>query len=322
MRRFTLTMSCVIAAFAAGCVEGEQTYTFNPDGSGKVTFDIVLAPPFDPIGGDPGGKSEDLSIDQLLQRSLKPLLQAQGITGWRDVSASFAPDGRLKFAGTAFFKNAADVEFQNVPLLGPQYVLSKNPDGSLSLTQKKKMGGGEPEGPGILNRGHGKKSAEELAKMTDQQLDAYIMKERIEYQSTKSLLIAMLADAKLKTTFIMPGQPEKVTGFKTDGQKVFSEIDGNRVIAGVNKVYAMQGAEIRKIYRSREAMEAVTRDAIGFIPDESLSATIAKPTGPQFDYAKEVAAARAAYPELRKKLNLDPSIRLPESDEPPGFPPK
>ena len=43
---------------------------------------------------------------------------------------------------------------------------------------------------------------------------------------------------------------------------------------------------------------------------------IAKPTGPQFDYAKEVKEAQAAYPELRKRLNLGDDVKLPGADAP------
>ena len=36
---------------AAGCVEGELTYTVNPDGSAKVKIDVVSALPPPPFGG-------------------------------------------------------------------------------------------------------------------------------------------------------------------------------------------------------------------------------------------------------------------------------
>ena len=44
MRRFTLPALALAAAGLSGCVEGEQTFTLNPDGSGKVRIDVVMPP--------------------------------------------------------------------------------------------------------------------------------------------------------------------------------------------------------------------------------------------------------------------------------------
>ena len=41
------------------------------------------------------------------------------------------------------------------------------------------------------------------------------------------------------------------------------------------------------------------------------SLTVPKPGKPQFDYDKEVKAAKEAYPQLRKKLRLPDTIKLP-----------
>ncbi|MDB5313069.1 MAG: hypothetical protein JWO38_7271 [Gemmataceae bacterium] len=315
MRRFTLVAAYLLCLTAIGCVEGEQVFTLNPDGSGKVKIDVVTAPPIEPFGpqGKPG---EDETIDGLLRKTIRPLLTAPGVTAWKDVTAEFVPDGRLKFVGTAYFKKLDDLDLKINPLLGSQFGLGTGPDGSLTLARKKKSkAGNAPDNPGFL-LGTGKKTPEELAKMPDEQLDAYIMKERVGYQSAKPFVLAMLTDAKVKTTFILPGEPGSVSGFKTDGQKVYFQLDGNKAITGINKIYALDNAALRKVYRSKEEAAALVEAMIGFAPDDSAKATVAKPTGPQFDYDKEVKEAHAAYPELRKKFQLGDDVRLPVGSVP------
>ena len=128
--------------------------------------------------------------------------------------------------------------------------------------------------------------------------------------------ISFLTDARLKTTYLLPGQPSMATRFKIDGRKLVIDIEGNKIIAGMNQIFVLDAAELRKVYRSKEKMDALTESVFGVFPDDSAKAVIAKPSGPQFDYAKEVKEARAAYPELRKKLNLGDDIKLPGADAP------
>jgi hypothetical protein len=319
MRRLILAATYAACLAALGCVEGEQTYTLNPDGSGKVKMDVVMSPPFEPFGPQPAKKAEDQSLDDMLRNALRPLLDTPGVTAWKDVSASFAPDGRLKFAGTAYFKKLDNFELKNTPMLGNQYGLKTGPDGALTLARKKGKDGPDSR-DGLLNFGPGKKKPEELAKMSDAAVDEYIMKERVGYQTVKPILVVFLADAKLKTTYVLPGDPGQVTGFKTAGKTVYVTIDGDKIIGGIKKIYALDSAELRKVYRSKEEMTALAEATFGFAPDDTAKAVVAKPTGPQFDYDAEVKAALAAYPDLRKKLKLPEGFRLPHGTGAPGVP--
>ena len=255
----------------------------------------------------------------MLRNALRPLLGSPGVAAWKDVSASFAPDGRLKFAGTAYFKKLDDFEPKNTPMLNNQYGLKAGPDGALTLARKKSKDPSDDRG-GLMNFGPGKKKPEELAKMSDAEVDEYIMKERVGYQTVKPILAVFLADARLKTTYVLPGDPGQVSGFKTEGKGVSVTIDGDKILGGIKKIYALDNAELRKVYRSKEGMAALAESTFGFAPDDTAKAVVAKPTGPQFDYEAEVKAALAAYPDLRKKLKLPEDFRLPDGTAAPPVP--
>src|SRR5262245_2586975 len=104
MNRFRLASLGLLCLFVAGCVEGEVTYTVNPDGSAKVRVDVVTVVPPNPFGGDvkidpkkdAKGPGEE-PLDELLRQAIRQTLESPGIVAWKDVTAQFRPDGKLKF---------------------------------------------------------------------------------------------------------------------------------------------------------------------------------------------------------------------------------
>src|SRR5581483_5132788 len=100
MNRFRLAALGLLCLLAAGCVEGDVTYTVNPDGSAKIQFDVVTVKP--PALFEPGPKKSDEPLDELLRKAIRQTLETPGVVAWKDVTAQFQPDGKLKFAGTAY----------------------------------------------------------------------------------------------------------------------------------------------------------------------------------------------------------------------------
>src|SRR4051812_48773441 len=86
----------------SGCVEVTQTFTLNPNGSGKVKYDLVM--PAELGTFDLGDKKKEKTPQELLQAALeKSLTKSKGVTAWKDVSIKWTDDGRLHFVGTAYF---------------------------------------------------------------------------------------------------------------------------------------------------------------------------------------------------------------------------
>lgn len=323
MRRFTLPALALAGLGLSGCVEGEQTFTLNPDGSGKVRIDVVMAPPAEFVGGPP--KKEPPTVEAARLQSLGVLLKAQGVAAWKDVAASFAPDGRFKFAGTAYFDKLERLDFPNLgPLLGTQLALTPDKGGGLVLAKRPPRGPGAgppaPEAPSLFG-GPGRKAAADLAKLTDADLDGYILVDRIQYQASRPMFLAFFAKGKVRSTYVVPGKAGETTGFKADGGSLVREIDGDKAIAGLDAFFSRPDAALRPVYRKAGGLEEAAAAAFGAIPDEACRAAIPAPGGALFDYAAEVAAARAAYPALRKTLGVPDSFWIPDGGPPPkGFP--
>ncbi len=310
MNRFRLIAFALLCLGTAGCVEGEMTSFVNPDGSAKVRVEVVTNMPISL--GSPDAKKDDDSIEALRRKALRAMLESPGISAWKDVSADFLPNGRLKFSGTAYVKKLEQFDLKNgAPLLAATHTAERGGDGSLKLVPK--MKGGQND---LNPMGRKPKSQDELKKMTDAELDKYILRELIDIQSSKWLFTAMLSDAKLKVTYVLPGNITAATGFERDGQKAFYLIDGNKALASFNKTLNQDQAAWRKMFRETPNHDALQAQVLG-LPMFNATVTVGKADKPLFDYDKEVKDARAAYPELRKKFGFGEDLRLPTDDGPP-----
>jgi hypothetical protein len=313
MKRFTVTALGLFCLILAGCVEGEMTYTVNPDGSAKVKIDVVSVVPPPLFGGtEPNAKKpEEETLDDIRRRAIRSTLEMRGVAAWKGVSAEFLPNGKLKFIGTAYVKRLTEFDSTGgIPLLTPTLAAERGADGSLKLSAKR-VG---KDGPTSSNRKP--KTPDEIKKMADDELDQYILRDLIELQSGKSLIVAILGDMKLKATFLLPGDATAVTGFERDGRKVSFTFDGNKILAAMNKSLDQDRAGWRKLYREAASADAVTASILGF-PSDDLSVSVAKPGEPQFDFEKEVKEARGAYPELRKRFGFGDDLKLPTGEEGP-----
>ena len=94
------TLALLLALTCAGCFEVEDRWTLNPDGSGKVTRQVTLAP---------RGKSAAEWARWGIERS-------SGVAAWSEFRSEELPDGRLRLAVTGHF---ADLQALDLAC-GPQ----------------------------------------------------------------------------------------------------------------------------------------------------------------------------------------------------------
>ncbi len=199
-----------------------------------------------------------------------------------------------------------------------EYHLKREEGGGLKFVVRKKpdIGG---DGPG------GKPAAKEpppdFARMTDKEWNDFLLGVRVEYQDSKPMMKMLFADMKVKTVVRLPGQVSELENFKKDGPRAASrEVEGNAVLAGLDKLFAQNNDALKTRFRKIKVWSKGPGPLLQEVwPDASL--TVAKPTGAQFDYKKEVAAALAAYPELRKEYRIS-AKRLLSGEKPPEKEPK
>jgi hypothetical protein len=311
MKRLTLSVLGLVCFALAGCVEGEVAYSVNPDGSAKVKIDVVTGMPFNPLGPNGAKKPDPESPDDVRRRAIRSTLESPGVAAWKDVSAEFLPNGKLKFAATAYVKSLEAFDTKGgIPIVGPTLRFERAEGGLLRLVATKD--GQDGLGPSQRKP----KSPDEIKKMSDDELDRHILLDLIDLQATKPLVTAFLTDAKLKTTYILPGEVTETIGFERRGQTASHNLDGSKCLAAFNKALNQDKAAWRKLYREAPTPGAI-QAAIFDFPVETASITVAKPGTALFDFEKEVKEARASYPELRKKFGFGDDLRLPSGDEEP-----
>jgi hypothetical protein len=314
--------ACLLALLP-GCVEITQTFTLNPDGKGKVKVEVLVpAYDFDLAMGNGAEKKKEKSLDDLRKEAIiKFMSEKVGVTAWKDVSVSWSRDGRLRMIGTAYFDNLEDLDkeaaagpkdptkAQPSSMFKSSLRLVREKDGTLRLTGKNE---GVKEGVMKLNE---KKEEVDITKLTDKELDDYLLRQRVEYQKIRPLLVLMLSDLKVTMVVHLPGEAIEIKGFKKEGATVKQSIEGNALLGMMKDFIMMDAAEVRKLGAGKDAKDIFNLMA----PLQALGepdVTIRPAAKAQFDYDREVREARAAYPMLRKALGIDSSVKLPgDSDQ-------
>jgi hypothetical protein len=303
MKTRTVLAVGALCLLLTGCIQSEQVFTLNPDGSGKVAMTLVMPlNPFEGVmeGGPPGAKKQTLAEKKRLFVD-KLLRGAKGVDAWKDVSAEFTREGLLKFQGTAYFKDLSQLK---VEMGGSPVNVERGENGALRLVVP-----AENLQFGPLQKRPNRADEPDPRKLKGKELDEYILSKRVEYQGVKGLFTAMLTDLKITAVYRLPGDATGVKGFKAKGKRELSlTIDGNKILKAMNDLMKKDDAFFRKELRaggkvdfSGGSPQMLKLMGLDFF---EATASVPRSAGPQFDYAKESAAAREAYPALRQRLGL------------------
>ena len=302
-----------------GCVEMTQTITLNPDGRGKMKIEILVAA-FDfqmgPMPGAPGAQKPKSLHEIKKEAAANFACKTPGLTAFKDVRVKWAHDGRLHMVGIAYFDRLEDLDKKDDAPKDPfnvkptssfqnSFKVSLEKKGTMRITAKN-------QGLQDSVKPLGQQDAPvDFAKMSDKEMDAYILKQRVEYQKAKPLFRLMFEDLKIKTVLHLPGDIVEIKGFKKDGKRTASQsFEGDAILAIVKKYVMMDNTEFKKLVagKTEQDLQALMNPLATFgEPD----ITVHNLGAPLFDYEKEVREARAAYPALRKSLGLDENVKLP-----------
>jgi len=315
MRTVLLAATTLAAAMlVAGCFETKQDVTLNPDQSGKVRVELVMSDmPFTMMPQDDPPDPEMTS-----KRVAKSILDgSKGIDTWSDVSVERTEDNRTRFTGTAYFKDFTAMNLQAGKMQG--VTLEKTADGGMLLRLK-------PEQPGapLGRRDTGTAPpAEPEKQMTDEEMQQRLAAERAKWQQMKPMMAMTIGKMKMDAIFRLPGKLVKVEGFqKTSDGGVQFVFDGTKVLEVIDKLMADDSYVRENMLAGKGGMgqpplgEEAMKQLFG--TTGALVAQTQGPAEPQFDYAAEVQAAKAAYPAMIKRLGLD---KVPETGPGPQLPP-
>ncbi|MEA3368388.1 MAG: hypothetical protein U9R68_09780 [Planctomycetota bacterium] len=318
MRTALLALVTVAAAaLVAGCLETKQDVTVNPDGSGKTRVEIVMSDV--PFSMTPQQDPPDPQVTA--KRFAKSVLEkSKGVDAWSDVAFKRTEDNRTRFTGTAYFRDFAAMNLQAGKMKG--VTLEKTADGGMVLQVETQ----QQPGPLTGGRETSPPQATEPEKpMAEEQTQQRLAAERAKWQQMKPMMAMTLGRMKMEATFHLPGTLKEVQGFeKTPDGGVRFVFDGAKVLEVVDKLMADDEYVRKNMLAGKGGMGQPPLDDKAlqqlFGTAGALVAKTAGPAKPQFDYAAEVQAAKAAYPAMIQRLGLDQvPADQPGPQLPPGF---
>jgi len=283
--RGTLTVGMLASALAAvaGCQSNRFVYYLNPDGSGKVEIEASLV------------------VIDLKERTSKArrfagkmVREASGIDAWRDVDYfSYEGDARVKFRGTAYFRDVSAVGFPKVIGLRPKLERQPNGESILSIALGKVAGedaaSDEPE----------KKA------LSDEEVDRKFRRGQEGFRRDPQRIRKMFKDFSLKTIVHLPGGARDIRGFERHADGLLGvSVQGKEIAAAIERVYSDETLLREAVRLGEMDSDRAMRAWYGGVFEriESCRAVLAPPSQPLFDYAGEVAEARAGMEKLLFEL--------------------
>lgn len=293
MKRVAVLFTLTTLLALAGCFEETNTYYVNPDGSGKVIHEVITVA--DDLNLSGGAASPD--PQSLLKKTARKILyQSKGIDTWSDIKTSVTDDGKLHFKGTAYFPDIRNVSFadkDNVET-STHLEISLTPDGLLTVAMREDT------------------DDEEISEAVDyssEQLQQQLQQQRIKYSQMKPIMIQLLDSLKKQDTFHYAGTLVESVNFQAAENSVSITLEGRKLLAYMDTLMADDARMLELIKRGKNMEEGFSDpDMYAFFWGKpELPAVAIQLARPMFDYAQEVAAAKAEYDTMISDLGLAPA---------------
>jgi hypothetical protein len=280
--RFLLLLLTLLAV--PGCLEIENNYTLNPDGSGRVDVQMRYDMSGLPAVAMPVG-------DGLKEFARNLVSNSTGIEVWSDVKAKKSGEGILTVSGRGYFRDLSAVVIDGSYPIGfrlrtdgaTRVVESFDLPSDITSTE-----GSEPDTASAGQPGDSS-TADETFDIISSQLE-----------ELKVIGAEKLAKLGQRMTFRLPGTISGAgNGFITDpdGRMTLS-ITGSRMLAVVDSVRNDEAFRRRYQYEKNFPWSRL------LFGDSMPSLTFTPQSKPLFDYAKEVAAAKKRFPQLKRELGI------------------
>ncbi|HBP20748.1 MAG TPA: hypothetical protein DEA08_23535 [Planctomycetes bacterium] len=265
-----------------GCLDVEDEWTINPDGSGKVTHRVIQDVKAFPGSMKPTAKK---LANEVLEKSA-------GIEAWEDVETRTLEDGKLFFKGTGYFKDVTAVDLEHA-VIDPRF---RREEGRLLVELEADRGkAGNSSGP---------------------KMPKDIASQKMMLKMMGAQLSSMMGGLKGVTKLHLPGKVGAVEGFAQEEGALVARVSAKR-FKGLFDELSRDTEALKKADLAgpggKERFEAMMTQALfgkGGGGTASIEVAGAKP---RFDYAAALAAAKEKSKALFEKLGLP----IPGPDGPP-----
>jgi len=293
-----LAMCAALAIMLPGCLKEKREATLNADGSGRVVYEAHL-PLMDMSGG---GTGKEDTARQARKEAAKILENSDGVDAWKDVSFEVDKDGLLAFKGTAYFRDLNKLS------------LHGSTNTNMRLAWRAEGDGAQLE---LVTRDD-KKPHAEPAKLSDAEIAQRATDAKNKFKQQLPMFAAMLAEYRSEWSVALPGAPEKTVNFEkvaSAPNTVRIVYDGPKMLEALNKLpgdeafwkeQAASGADFAKDGPQGNALNEKLFGTRG-----PIQTFVRAPLKNQFDYAAEMAAAKAGFAAMKARLKLDETSALP-----------
>jgi hypothetical protein len=286
-RNVLLSIACVLFT---GCFETKQDITLNPDGSGKMVVESV----FTQMPALARMDSAALPNEGLTNFIRKTLEETAGVEAWRDISFHQRPDGRAYFRGTAYFADLSKLQIGS--MLVHRYSVTRDETGNLIISLNASAPIDSP-----------------LQKTNEPVTVESIQRERAMVRSALPLLQSTLGTMKQDTTLHFSGTLKRASNFEVKPPDMLHLLtDGGKIIQAIEQFVFDTNLDRARISGQKSSFEDLMNERL-YGERAPVLAVIKPGTKPLFDYAKEVAEARQAFPVFARMLRTEagPQISKP-----------
>ena len=296
--RFCMTMTLLL--LLSGCYEEKQQIILNPDGSGKAQIEIIRAVSI------PMNMSKDQETDfdpeTALRNTVESIIEkSEGIDTWKNVTFAYRDDGRLSFRGTAYFPvfSKLNIDAQ----------ASKNSSSSggfmTKLALRSTKGGLE-----LIAKPD---SDEKKNKRKETKLEFF--KEKIKYQQMRGLLVASLTGLRSEYDIVLPAVAVEHSGFEQEGNSLHYAFDGEKLLALIDRMVD-DDELLRRLAAEGKGANDIQEWAQKEMFGADFYARLKGPLANQFNYKKEVAAAKKNWASEKARLFTLPAEKTAEQSRP------
>jgi hypothetical protein len=290
---------CALALSAAGCFETRQIVTLNPDGSGKVVMDTLMASQAMMMMAATSKESAPDPNEIARGMACGMVTRSTGIDAWSDVKYEVIKDGRVHITGTAYFPDYAKIRIEGPSIM--QATWTKADNGMVLEVQMNAKGAGAA------------KADPPPKALTDKEVEDLLKQKRQEWQVSRPMMGKIFDTLKMDTTFLLPGKVAEASIFEKADGGVRLTIEGKKVMAAMDKVIGDDKLMTEAIRTGKDPVKdgPGASDAMGemiFGGKGPIRAKVGGDLKPLFDYQAEVAKAKAAQPAMLKSLGVEAPV--------------
>ena len=306
-RRLLVFLSlCLVVC---GCINSEDTFYLNPDGSGKVIHKTSLLSTDVDFSVDQGVPNEEV-LKEVIKYELE---KSEGVDTWGNFTYNLDSGGGITFEGVAYFKNIEKLKFFNfgkeIGLFNKIAFQTRNSLLALEITSDEYKKEKEAAVPSVQA-------------LSEEELTAKVTKQREQYQRSRAMRERILDSFKIKQRFYLPGEPVQVIGLEQKpGGSFVHDFNGKKLLQILDQIInddalmraeVAEGKDVVSDISSQPQLELL-------LGAKSIQTKISPADKPLFDYNSETAHARKQFKKVLNELDSIMPITAVVSGQPGEF---